>query len=56
MSNAAGASMSSRSVTRANTSEESSVPSGEVVCTVYSMTLTVIGGPSALRARLSLAR
>ncbi len=48
--------MSSRSVTSANTSEKVSVPSGLVVCTVYSMTRTVIGGPSDVRAGLSCAR
>ena len=44
-------------MTRQNTSEDDSspVPAG-VVCTVYSMTRTVIGGPSLLRAGFSLAR
>jgi len=46
-------------VTRQNTSEDDSVPASfpvVAVCTVYSMTRTVTGGPSPLRAGLSSAR
>ena len=44
-------------MTRQNTSEDSSpAPSSGTVCTVYSMTRTVIAGPSLLRGGFSSAR
>jgi len=55
-SSAGYSSTSSRSVTRQNTSEVCSPPSSAVVCTVYSMTQTVTGGPSFFRGGFSSAR